>query len=348
MIATPEFVLWTLARPCGLREPTEETDPERAIRRLHALQACGAALFERREFEGICIEAAATSRATCPGEPLGFRADEILEAYGGTGWVQSQCASCPANLRALYVRTDGLIVSKTAFIVGSGGEVRSETGPCVQGRWAGCVGLVDWSHGERASLLSDDARDVAATRESVAAFDDCNRAWFERVEKAAAGAGIEAELSRHFLVTRPRWYGLWASSPLSPVQLELLEVLLERLVADDLPGLAPRHDVAGLDDLRAAIVVARRENVPLHVQYGPRGEVFERTWFVAAHCGRCRAAREPQSRRCGVCGQPGPAEPARRRQAKGTRPYGPLSRFLGADGARQFLDRYWRRNESVG
>jgi hypothetical protein len=101
--ATPEFVRWAIAQPCPLREFEGWQDPEQVERRLRPLRSYCEAVAEGRLFEGICVASAVTPSAVADGfglnEAKGFRAAEVLAAYGGEQFVSETCGGCPANAR---------------------------------------------------------------------------------------------------------------------------------------------------------------------------------------------------------------------------------------------------------
>lgn len=114
MQATPEFVRWTIARSCALRDETDITDPEQAERQLRSLRELSLARAEGRVVQGVCLAHDALAQADLA-QARGFLESEVLAAYGGEALVTSQCATCPANVLP--------------------GEVASE-------RMAGCFGLL--------------------------------------------------------------------------------------------------------------------------------------------------------------------------------------------------------------
>lgn len=85
---TPEFLVWSLAQRCRLRDIADWQAPERTERHLRALRAYSDAKAEGRLFEGICVS-----------PPLGFRAEDALLLYGGCSAAENACLGCPANSR---------------------------------------------------------------------------------------------------------------------------------------------------------------------------------------------------------------------------------------------------------
>ena len=97
MTDTPEFIRWALGHACPLRDDVEWSDPLRTERYLRPLQAFSQAKLDGRICDGICI-----ARVSCedPLQAKGFIAEEVLDAYGGESFVQTQCGTCPANVVA--------------------------------------------------------------------------------------------------------------------------------------------------------------------------------------------------------------------------------------------------------
>lgn len=173
---------------------------------------------------------------------------------------------------------------------------------------AGCYGLVDWRPlgPSLPQRLSDELSDSA----------ECDL------------------LRREFLVTQPVWYGLWSESPLRAEQLALLEPLVGRW--------RTRGDAwnAVFDRFWRALVAARDSGLPLHVDYGPAGQLSGRHWTVVPHCGRCKVGRPLNSSVCSCCGLAERELPARRRLRRGERPYRQLAEFLPPLAREELLRRY--------
>lgn len=173
---------------------------------------------------------------------------------------------------------------------------------------AGCFGLVDWT-----SVAGELHNAVDAVR---------------------TDPGAPLEWDAAFVPTTPAWYGLWCQSPLSAAQLTGLAGLLERLLA--------RGTIwAGVfGALSRAIAEACQRGWLIDVEFCPAGRVTGRQWEVTSHCARCKAAADARQRLCPVCGWEGLALPARRRLARGNRPWRPLAEFLSPDRAADLVRRY--------
>jgi hypothetical protein len=108
---TPEFVRWTLAHACPLREEYRWTDPEQTERLLRPVRAAGDARREGRCLNGIVFHHRPTRD-----EPIeqvrGFLVEEALAVFGGEGHVAATCGACPANavsaLRATWAGCYGM------------------------------------------------------------------------------------------------------------------------------------------------------------------------------------------------------------------------------------------------
>lgn len=274
---TPEFLAWSLAHGCPLRQGVPDDEPEKVERHLRTARAFSDARAEGRIFAGICLQ-----------DDMGFRATESLALYGGLDAITAACHNCPAN---------GLESITPATL-------------------AGCFGL--WP-------LPLDAR-----------------AFHALMERAMDERDLTAEVARHFPLASPHWYGLWQHSPLTAEQLAPLAELLSAIQAS---GIAST-DVEcqrGLAELQLAIQAAQRHHLALHVRHYPRGEVTGPWWQLVPHCPTCHAEWQPRADRCFACSYLGPPAPAKKRHARGPRPYFPLARLLGESQATALLAQYRAR-----
>lgn len=148
---TPEFVRWALAQACPLREFDKWQDPEQVERRLRPLRSYSEAVEEGREFEGICISRTANSDLGSFDTAKGFRASEVLGAYGGREFLSGLCGECPAN--ALR------------------GTMREP--------FAGCYGLLEFSRFDRFHEdLASAASNPGLRAELVAEFSVTTPLWY--------------------------------------------------------------------------------------------------------------------------------------------------------------------------
>lgn len=131
-----------------------------------------------------------------------------------------------------------------------------------------------------------------------------------------------------------RYHTLWLDSTPDADTLEEHARLFQKLT-ERFPDSAAYYD-----EYQQAIRLALASGCSLHWQFVPAGSTDGITWTIHAHCPRCRAAMAVDARYCRVCEYHGHPEPARKRKARGQRPYTPLTKFLGEAGAAEFLRRY--------
>ncbi|MDG2467756.1 MAG: hypothetical protein P8M80_00625, partial [Pirellulaceae bacterium] len=84
------------------------------------------------------------------------------------------------------------------------------------------------------------------------------------------------------------------------------------------------------------------QSLPIKVQFVPAGRIANRFWYLPQHCCSCKAVCEPWKGRCPVCQSSDPPLPPRKRHLRGDRPYWPLVRFLGSEGANNLVKKYTR------
>ncbi len=152
-----------------------------------------------------------------------------------------------------------------------------------------------------------------------------------RVDDAIERAGIKSAINELFLPTTPRWYGLFAQQILDAPRITVLQQVF-----------AAMSESLSLEKLefQTALELALRASISLHMRCYPAGESEPDGWRLQAHCGRCKAPMAERARQCGVCGLLAHAEPRRQRKTRGIRPFVPLARFLGAQGAQDFQAKY--------
>ena len=115
-----------------------------------------------------------------------------------------------------------------------------------------------------------------------------------------ASLGMRERFERAFLVTKPRWYGLWVNSPLKLDQLDILR----RIIPD---AAIRRPDVKQFQNACARAIA---HDIPLHVKLPPPGLTHLGMHATLPHCPRCRRVcgercerREARRRhRCRACG----------------------------------------------
>ena len=149
---------------------------------------------------------------------------------------------------------------------------------------------------------------------------------------------LSERIQQRFDKTAPSWYGLWISRIPSltqrQIQLEVIEAVLE---------LAPCSVTPPWEVFRRGLRLSIEEDIPLHIQLVPEAETDGVYWFVDPHCGRCGAISNTQThtgKQCLVCKNEGRPRERQRRFVRGKRPYWKMSRFLGEDGTREFLEEF--------
>jgi hypothetical protein len=161
--------------------------------------------------------------------------------------------------------------------------------------------------------------------------------FYDRIEASIEKLDVADECSQLFPTTRPRWYGLWISTPLTANQAGLLADVFESLKT-------ALDSNESLQMLLAGLYVARDNNLPFHATLYPRGTIENNWWRLVTHCPRCKADWKSFGRGlCGVCGYEGHPAPDKKRRARGRRPYLPLERLMGTQQAAEFLERYRSR-----
>ena len=229
--------------------------------------------------------------------------------------LENVCVHAAWTPQQSVADTSGFLLTDTLIPFGGIPLAEETCGPCpanvampsaANPRWAGCHGL----------LILDPADAVEARAASIIGSLE---------QEASSPPPLPAAL-----LALPR---LWLESPLPPANL-----LWNALVWDSLS--AEQVELPGLAAFRRAIEAALAHELPLHVQAYPAGIRSARHWRVPAHCPRCSSPREEGSTTCPICHTSEAAEIARKRFAKGERPYWQLARFMGEQAADEFLQRY--------
>jgi len=212
---------------------------------------------------------------------------------------------------------DGFRLDETLAVYGGAEVVERACGKCPAnalaeadaGALAGCYGVVP---------MPDDPTPIHDTIEQAVGWPYRN----------ADGSGLCA-------MTTPRWYGLWMNGPFKAEQLAVRYRVLEAAAIEDE---VTRHSIR---ELLTALRVALNAGCRVHVALYPRGQVEGTWWRLVPHCPCCKAPwNDLRPRHCNVCGYDGHPAPDMRRKARGSRPYFPLQRLLGAEAATEFLLRY--------
>jgi hypothetical protein len=129
---TPEFVRWTLGRPCPLREDYDWTDPEHTERLLRPVREVGRARREGRTVEGVAL-LDPPPLAEPYEAALGFVIEEALAVFGGEAEVISACGACPANAAAL-VSPDALAGCYGMFYLAGAAALHEAVEDSIAGR----------------------------------------------------------------------------------------------------------------------------------------------------------------------------------------------------------------------
>lgn len=313
---TPAFLRWAIWQSCPLRELDAEKLTESTFRQLRGIREISIARLEQRIFEDICVHPRASSRD--PEAALGFPVAEVVDLFGGQSLIEATCCNCPANAAAC--RHPGLL--------------------------AGCYG---WLPIDLAVNIEKISRGEPSDEESAATADSKNVDLIELVEWAVADLQLQNAIAENFLVTNPAWYGLWANRRVSQLQLQVLEPVMDRILADLLDGLPENspQNIRLTDLSRFVTAVSRCSKylLPLVVDWVPAGYSDGLTWTIPEHCGYCRMPTGVDAQKnCSACGQPGNKRQQIKQKVLGIRPYLLLSTILGREQTGEFLLRYESRN----
>jgi hypothetical protein len=142
----------------------------------------------------------------------------------------------------------------------------------------------------------------------------------EAIEAAASELGDGAAC---LPATTPRWYGLWAESPLTGKRLAAAAAILEAALKR-LPSPA-----SSLEELIRAMRRAEAQNLPIYAALTPPGVIRGGRWLLPGHCGYCGVVRAPRQRVCKVCRRMDRWRSGEKRRIIGIRPY----RRSGGEGA---------------
>tara|TARA_B100000945_G_scaffold184443_1_gene147872 strand:- start:1983 stop:2912 length:930 start_codon:yes stop_codon:yes gene_type:complete len=191
--------------------------------------------------------------------------------------------------------------------------------------WVGCFGMMPVNEVALPDLVGELPNGSVDMRELLQQVLKEDSELVERIYEA-------------FDKTSPSWYGLWISRTPSlkqrAIQLEVVEAVLQR---------TPCTVSAAWDAFHRGLRLSVEQNIPLHVQLVPEAETDGVYWFVDSHCGRCGAIASSEKHtgtQCLVCKNEGRPRQPQRRFVRGKRPYWKMTRFLGEDGAREFLNEY--------
>ena len=93
--STPEFLRWTLAVACKLKDFSQWKNPDKVERHLRAVRVCETAIREGRVLDGICV--AAGQGVEDSANTLGFRIADVVESFVSLEAIAGTCEKCPAN-----------------------------------------------------------------------------------------------------------------------------------------------------------------------------------------------------------------------------------------------------------
>lgn len=133
----------------------------------------------------------------------------------------------------------------------------------------------------------------------------------EELQRLAAELGLEAAIEEVFPATDLMWYGFWIESPLFREALQILQPLMEALLAENPAPSPSSRESDGLNKFVRAIERALYFDLELHVEMMPPGHVDFGWHTVFSHCPRCKVGAPVGSWEkvahdwisCGMCGQ---------------------------------------------
>lgn len=234
----------------------------------------------------------------------GFSVNESLAPFGGLAHAEKVCGNCPANnSRAIDPNTRAL---------------------------ASCFG---W-------LQAMDVRPGQESQDQTKIVTQWSAAIQSRLESAQ---GLLNDWERLFPVTKTKWYGIVAGSPLSARQIELLlKVLSIADSADALLGIPGEWQ-----QFLQAMDRAWQGKLPLHLEWINAGISDGLNWSLPSFCPGCKAPRPEAQASCYECDNRRHPEPERRRKVLGMRPYVDLRRVLGDLQAYKLHSQYLKSRQDL-
>jgi hypothetical protein len=303
---TPLFLVWSLKQTCALKEEYDFDDLLMLERKLRPLQCLSEASAQHRIIDDTCIDRNPDDSFDPIGSVKGFSIDEITSAYGGVDFLRSCCHECDANA-CNFDRT------------GSQGEWRGfrRLNDERLHRFAGCYGYLQSKY-ESSDLFAH---------------------WAESLAK-------EESLENMTFPTADRISSLWLDRTLSQESKKWFEKLAEKTLNefDELPPTNAAADselaVNEVMNFHSALIASKQLDIALQVQVIPAGIVDKKNWKVPQHCSACCSNADSWNGICPNCGSKRPPNSPVKRFIRGDRPYWPLVRFLGEDGAKNLVSRY--------
>lgn len=229
---------------------------------------------------------------------MGFPIDEVYAAFGSIEKVNSTCGSCPAN-----VPTSRHELESEAILTKAGCFGWLPFGDIETNGTNGFMRLME--HYES----SDEEHDDRIIEKFEVAF-----------EKSAS--------ANSFGKTAPAWYGIWSQRVFTGANLEKLFEISDKIQSESLPW----------QRLAAAVNVAMKEKLTLHVDITPPGFSDGIAWKTEGQCAACLAAFTQSP--CVICGSNAAPLKPRKMKVLGLRPYLKLVSIYGDEETSRLVNAY--------
>lgn len=286
-------------------------------RKLRPLQCLSEASAENRIIDDTCIDRKSDQLFEPIESVKGFSIDEITSAYGGVDFLKTCCQDCNANACSFGQSPLKQASLKLPPVKQPPSKQGRETNNETLHRYAGCYGYLQSQYGGL-DLFSD----WAAFLNEDPTFDSIT------------------------LQTADRISSLWLNKNLTRQAIECFETLVESThhqFFDDASVHDSEDDLLAFNEImnfRQALRASRENDIGIQVQVIPAGVVDKKNWKVPQHCSICCANAESWDGKCLNCQATQPPNSPLKRFIRGDRPYWPLVRFLGKDGAKDLIARY--------
>jgi hypothetical protein len=164
----------------------------------------------------------------------------------------------------------------------------------------------------------------------------------DQLRSTLVTSGLRTTFGEVFLETRPLWYGLWVTSPLTVRQMEMMRMVL-----------SPRMG-KGVKGFWQACALALEHGLRLHVRMPPPGHVDFGFHTVFPHCPRCKMGNGAQwetpysseETTCAACGERYvPAETATMERME-PEEWTDLEQVLTAEAYAMFMEEWGRRHST--
>lgn len=303
---TPLFLLWSLKQTCALKDDHDFDDLLMLERKLRPLQCLSDASAHQRVVGDTCIDRNPNDSFEPIESVKGFSIDEITSAYGGIDFLKSCCHACEANACNF-----GRIEQQEAVTgISRLNDERLH-------RFAGCYGYLQSKY-ESIDLF-------ASWAESLAKEESLVDAVFPTADRISS-LWLDKTLTRE----AKKWFEKLADETLS----EFREPVPTNTTIDS------ELAINEVMNFHSALIASKECDIALQVQVIPAGIVDHKNWKVPQHCSVCCSNADSWSGICPNCGTKRPPNSPVKRFIRGDRPYWPLVRFLGEDGARKLVSRY--------